>query len=101
MKNARFYCDDAGEFMQALAENGESADVVFMDPPRSGSSKKFIDSLTAMKPERVVYISCNPETLARDLQFITKKGYRVKKIQPVDMFPHTNHIECVVLLERN
>lgn len=101
MKNARFYCDDAGEFMQALAENGESADVVFMDPPRSGSSKKFIDSLTAMKPERVVYISCNPETLARDLQFITKKGYGVKKIQPVDMFPHTNHIECVVLLERN
>lgn len=101
MKNARFYCDDAGEFMQALAENGESADVVFMDPPRSGSSKKFIDSLTAMKPERVVYISCNPETLARDLQFITKKGYGVKKIQPVDMFPHTNHIECVVLLERS
>ncbi len=101
MKNARFYCDDAGDFMQALAENGESADVVFMDPPRSGSSKKFIDSLTAMKPERVVYISCNPETLARDLQFITKKGYGVKKIQPVDMFPHTNHIECVVLLERN
>ena len=100
MKNARFYCDDAGEFMQALAENGESADVVFMDPPRSGSSKKFIDSLAAMKPERVVYISCNPETLARDLQFITKKGYGVKKIQPVDMFPHTNHIECVVLLER-
>ena len=101
MKNARFYCDDAGDFMQALAENGESADVVFMDPPRSGSSKKFIDSLTAMKPERVVYISCNPETLARDLQFITKKGYAVRKIQPVDMFPHTNHIECVVLLERN
>ena len=100
MKNARFYCDDAGEFMQALAENGESADVVFMDPPRSGSSKKFIDSLTAMKPERVVYISCNPETLARDLQFITKKGYGVKKIQPVDMFPHTNHVETVCLLSK-
>ena len=100
MKNARFYCDDAGEFMQALAENGESADVVFMDPPRSGSSKKFIDSLTAMKPERVVYISCNPETLARDLQFITKKGYGVKKIQPVDMFPHTTHVETVCLLSK-
>ncbi len=96
MKNARFYCDDAGEFMQALAENGESADVVFMDPPRSGSSRKFIESLAAMGPERVVYISCNPETLARDLVLLTKKGYGVRKIQPVDMFPHTNHIECVV-----
>lgn len=101
MKNARFYCDDAGDFMQALAENGESADVVFMDPPRSGSSRKFIESLAAMGPKRVVYISCNPETLARDLVLLTKKGYEVRKIQPVDMFPHTNHIECVTLLERS
>ena len=97
-ENARFYCADAGDFMQELAENGERFDVVFMDPPRSGSSKKFIDSLAIASPERVVYISCNPETLARDLQMITKKGYKVRKICPVDMFPHTNHIECVVLL---
>ena len=100
MKNAKFFCADAGDFMEALAEDGESADVVFMDPPRAGSSKKFIDSLTKMAPERIVYISCNPETLARDLQLIIKKGYAVKAIQPVDMFPHTNHIECVVLLSR-
>ncbi len=99
-KNARFYCADAGDFMQELAENGERFDVVFMDPPRSGSSKKFIESLAVAAPETVVYISCNPETLARDLQMITKKGYKVKKICPVDMFPHTNHIECVVLLKR-
>ncbi len=99
-KNARFYCADAGDFMQELVQNGEHFDVVFMDPPRSGSSKKFIESLTVCAPEKVVYISCNPETLARDLQLITKKGYNVKKICPVDMFPHTNHIECVVLLER-
>ncbi len=98
--NAKFYCADAGDFMQELAENGESFDVVFMDPPRSGSSKKFIDSLAVASPERVVYISCNPETLARDLQMIVKKGYKVIKICPVDMFPHTNHIECVVLLEK-
>ncbi len=98
MENARFYCADAGDFMQELAENGEKFDVVFMDPPRSGSSKKFIDSLVASSPERVVYISCNPETLARDLNMLTHKGYKVKKICPVDMFPHTNHIECVVLL---
>ncbi len=101
MKNAKFFCADAGDFMEALAEEGESADVVFMDPPRAGSSKKFIDSLTKMAPERIVYISCNPETLARDLQFIIKKGYAVKTIQPVDMFPHTNHIECACLLKQN
>ncbi len=99
-KNARFYCADAGDFMQELAENGERFDVIFMDPPRSGSSKKFIESLAVAAPERVVYISCNPETLARDLQMITKKGYKVRKICPVDMFPHTNHIECVVQLSR-
>lgn len=101
MKNAKFYCADAGDFMEMLSEEGESADVVFMDPPRAGSSKKFIDSLAKMAPERVVYISCNPETLARDLQMLTKKGYTVKAIQPVDMFPHTNHIECVVQLIKN
>ena len=100
-KNARFYCADAGDFMQELAENGERFDVIFMDPPRSGSSKKFIESLAVAAPKRVVYISCNPETLARDLQLMTKKGYKVKKICPVDMFPHTNHIECAVLLVRD
>ena len=99
-KNARFYCADAGDFMQEIAENGERFDVVFMDPPRSGSSKKFIDSLAVASPERIVYISCNPETLARDLQMITKKGYKVRKICPVDMFPHTNHIETVCLLSK-
>ena len=99
-KNAKFYCADAGDFMQELAENGERFDVVFMDPPRSGSSKKFIDSLAIASPRTVVYISCNPETLARDLQMMTKKGYKVRKICPVDMFPHTNHIECVVLLSK-
>ena len=99
-KNARFYCADAGDFMETLAAEGEKFDVIFMDPPRSGSSRKFIDSLSIADPKRVVYISCNPETLARDLQYMIKKGYKVKKICPVDMFPHTNHIECVVLLCR-
>ncbi len=98
MKNAKFYCADAGDFMEVLADEGESADVVFMDPPRAGSSRKFIESLTKLAPEKIVYISCNPETLARDLQLITKKGYKVTAIQPVDMFPHTNHIETVVSL---
>ncbi len=99
-QNIRFYCDDAGDFMEAMAEEGEKADVVFMDPPRSGSSRKFINSMLKMSPETIVYISCNPETLARDLIYITKGGYKVKKITPVDMFPHTNHIETVVKLSK-
>ena len=97
-ENAKFYCADAGDFMQELALAGETADVVFMDPPRAGSTRKFIDSLAAMRPKKVVYISCNPETLARDLALLTKKGYAVRRICPVDMFPHTNHIETVVFL---
>ena len=99
-QNIKFYCDDAGDFMEAMAEEGEKADVVFMDPPRSGSSKKFINSMLKTSPETIVYISCNPETLARDLIYITKGGYKVKKITPVDMFPHTNHIETVVKLSK-
>jgi 23S rRNA (uracil1939-C5)-methyltransferase len=71
-----------------------------MDPPRAGSDEAFLSSLLTLAPERVVYISCNPETLARDVLFLTKRGYRVKKIQPVDMFPFTNHIETVVSLAR-
>ena len=98
--NTFFYCDDASDFMHKAAAEGEKFDVVFMDPPRSGSTKKFIEALAVTNPKTVVYISCNPETLARDLEILIKKGYKVKKICPVDMFPHTNHIECVVLLVR-
>ncbi len=99
MKNIAFYCGDAGEFMETMADEGEKADIVFTDPPRSGCSRKFIDSLLRLGPERIVYISCNPETLARDLGFITKGGYKVNGITPVDMFPFTNHIETVCCLE--
>lgn len=99
-KNAKFFCGDAGDFMEELADEGEKTDVVFMDPPRAGSTRKFIDSVVKMAPERVVYISCNPETLARDLEYFSRKKYAVKKICPYDMFPHTNHIETVVLMAR-
>ena len=99
-RNARFYCGDAGEYMEALASEGKRADVVFMDPPRAGSSVQFINAMTRMAPRRIVYISCNPETLARDLELITRKGYKVQKICPVDMFPHTQHVETVVLMAR-
>lgn len=98
MKNIRFICADAGEFMVDMAQNGEHCDVLLMDPPRTGSDRAFLSSAVTLAPKRIVYVSCNPETLARDLHFLTKRGYRVEKIQPVDMFPHTNHVETVVLL---
>jgi 23S rRNA (uracil1939-C5)-methyltransferase len=72
-----------------------------MDPPRSGSDEAFLSSLIKLKPENVVYISCNPETLARDLKYLTKHGYRAEKSVPVDMFPYTAHVETIVLLQRH
>ena len=100
-KNIRFYCADAGEFMVDMASSGERADVVFMDPPRAGSDKAFLSSVVTLSPKKIVYISCNPETQARDISFLIRNGYKVKKIQPVDMFPHTAHVETVALLVRN
>ena len=93
IQNVQIRQGDAGVFMETMAEAGEHADVVFMDPPRAGSDEKFMSSLLKLNPEKVVYISCNPETLARDLNYLTKKGYAVKKIQPVDMFCFCDHVE--------
>ena len=101
IQNVEFYNEDAGEYISFLARKKEKIDVVITDPHRAGCSMKFLKSLIELSPKRVVYISCNPETLARDLNVLVKSGYRVKKIQGVDMFPHTNHIECVVALTRN
>lgn len=96
--NAQFFCNDAGRFMSHMAARGESADVVFMDPPRSGSTEEFIDSVALMQPKRVVYISCGPDTLARDLRMFAKHGYKAKEAWPVDLFGWTEHVETVVLL---
>ena len=98
--HARFVCADAGRFMSEYADAGESCDVVITDPPRAGCSKEFLRSLLKLAPKRIVYISCNPETLARDLYTLTKNGYAAEKIQGVDMFPFTEHVECVVCLTR-
>ena len=100
IRNVRFFQGDAGEFMEAMAAEGNSMDVLFMDPPRAGSDEKFMASAVKMGPEKIVYISCNPETLARDLKYLTKKGYQVKKIQPVEMFAFTEHVETVCLLSK-
>ncbi len=98
-KNIEFYNADAGKFMVEAAATGERVDAVIMDPPRAGASLEFLRSLVTLLPDKIVYISCNPETQARDLSFLTRKGYKVRRIQPVDMFPHTEHVECVALLK--
>lgn len=96
--NIKFFNDDAGQFMINLASKKETIDTVFMDPPRAGSDEAFLKSLVSLAPKKVVYISCNPDTLARDLDYLTKNGYQVKLIQPVDMFAFTEHVECVVVM---
>ncbi|SEI05171.1 23S rRNA (uracil1939-C5)-methyltransferase [Halobacillus karajensis] len=98
VKNARFYHGDAGEFMVEMAKRGDKADVVIMDPPRSGSDEAFLSSVAKLQPKRIVYVSCNPETQVRDLKYLVENGYEVEGIQPVDMFPQTFHIESVAKL---
>ena len=101
IENISFACADAGDYLNTAAKNGESFDVIFMDPPRAGATVKFLKSAVKASPKKIVYISCNPKTLARDLDFLTKNGYAVKEIQPVDMFPMTKHIECATVLTKN
>lgn len=100
IKNIRFFAADAGKFMDNVATTDEKIDVVITDPPRAGCSPQFLRSLISLSPKRIVYVSCNPETLARDLYTLRNGGYKVKKIQPVDMFPFTAHVETVTLLIR-
>ena len=100
--NVYFNEDDAGEFMGKLAKDNQVIDAVIMDPPRSGSDEAFLSALCSLKPQKIIYISCNPETQARDLTYLLERGYEVRKIQPVDMFPQTNHVEtCVLLSHKN
>jgi 23S rRNA (uracil1939-C5)-methyltransferase len=82
-----------------MYEKGARADVVVVDPPRKGCDEKLLETLVEMQPERIVYVSCNPSTLARDLKYLGGKGYRTVEIQPVDMFPWTEHTEAVVRIE--
>lgn len=96
--NARFVCADATEWMAAAAGEGLHPDVVFLDPPRAGSTPECIAAVNKMKPRRVVYVSCDPETLARDVAAFTCLGWRAAKFCPVDLFPQTKHVETVVLL---
>ena len=101
IENIEFYANDAGRFMVELADADEHIDVVFMDPPRSGSTEEFLSSVVTLFPRKVVYISCGPDTLARDLKYLTTHGYQVLKITPFDLFPFTEHTEVVTLLTRD
>ena len=100
IKNAEFYTGSAEDISEKLLAEGFGPDVVFLDPPRKGSDEKTLDAILSMAPEKIVYISCNPATLARDLAHLTAGGYALKKVQPVDMFPHTTHVETVVMLKK-
>ncbi len=98
VENISFYTADAGKFLVQMAQQGEKVDVILMDPPRSGSDEAFLRSVVKIKPKRVVYISCNPETMARDLAYLTKNGYVAEGAYPFDCFPFTGHTECVCAL---
>jgi len=100
IQNASFIKGDAGRVMEKMAKEGKTADVVFMDPPRDGCSEEFLCALCALSPKKVVYISCNVETQSRDVKYLHERGYKVRAIQPVDLFPYTEHVECCCLLER-
>ena len=98
--NAEFYVGEAEKVIPELYNKGVRADVVVVDPPRKGCDQVLLDTLVEMKPERIVYVSCNPATLARDVGFLSKNGFELKEVQGVDMFPWTNHVETVVLMTR-
>jgi 23S rRNA (uracil1939-C5)-methyltransferase len=100
VKNVTFYQNDATVFMQQMAASGDRVDIVFMDPPRSGATPEFIDAVKTLSPDKVIYISCSPDSLARDLAIFEKKGYKALRAVPVDMFPFTRGIETCCLLER-
>lgn len=100
IENARFFCADAGKAALQLAAEGIRPDVITVDPPRKGISQDVIDAIAAMNPDRVVYVSCDPATLARDVKLLEEKGYRYQRGEAVDLFPRTKHVETVVQLVR-
>ena len=103
MENTEFYAADAGKFMPQLYRKGLVPDVIVMDPVRAGCSEEVLKAAAGMNPKRIVYVSCNPATFARDAKILKSEGYEIKEVQPVDMFPQTMHVEtvCLLLKEKN
>ena len=100
LNNIQFICDDASHFMTSLAKDKRKIDILIMDPPRSGSTHEFMDAVKQLKPKQVVYISCDPMTQIRDILYFQKCGYDTKNMYLFDMFPHTKHVESIVLMSR-
>ena len=100
MDNVEFYVGKAEEVVPKMYKEGKRANVVVVDPPRKGCDEKVLDTIVSMEPDRVVYVSCNPSTLARDLAYLNERGYKCHEIEPVDMFPHSVHVENVAWLSR-
>ncbi|MGG7215166.1 23S rRNA (uracil(1939)-C(5))-methyltransferase RlmD [Clostridium nigeriense] len=100
IENAEFFVGKSEEVIPELIEKGIAPEVIVVDPPRKGCDIKLLDAIGKAKPKKVVYVSCDPSTLARDLKILEEKGYKTEKVQPVDMFPHTSHVETVVLMSR-
>lgn len=100
VRNVEFLAGEAEEIVPEIYEEGKKADVVVVDPPRKGCEQTLLDTLVKMSPDRIVYVSCNPSTLARDLGYLSEKGFKAVEVQPVDMFPWTAHVECVVRIQR-
>ena len=97
---AEFICDDATRYMQALAKDGQNFDVIILDPPRAGSTPTFLKATAQLAQKKIVYVSCNVVTQARDLKVLLDSGFAIERVTPVDMFPHTKHVETVVLMSR-
>lgn len=100
IKNVKFYAEDVAPFLRDFKQTMKDIDVAIIDPPRAGSDETFLSSLVYLKPRKIVYISCNPITQKRDIQYLESKGYKVNDIQPVDMFPFTDHVENIVKLDK-
>ena len=100
IENARFICADAGEAAEKLLAEGKRPEVIILDPPRKGCSEQTVRAAAKMAPDRIVYVSCDPATLARDCAAFKELGYEVEEATPVDLFPRTAHVECVVLLTK-
>ena len=99
-EEADFYCMDAGEAATRLASEGAHPDVIVVDPPRKGCDNATLTAIVQMAPRTLVMVSCNPSTAARDAKFLCEQGYTLEKVQPVDLFPRTRHVETIVLLQR-
>ena len=101
IKNAQFFAGDAGKIAAEFAANGTKPDIIILDPPRSGCDTVTLDACLQMNPKRIVMVSCNPATSARDAKYLAERGFSLDVLRPVDLFPRTGHVECVVLMSRD